>query len=270
VWLEEQGVAAQPEGSLEHVEDEAFIIVKASPRASRTYGETVCIAAVDHNGCWVRLFPVSFRDLTDAQKFGRWDRISYRWRKPTAAADRRTESRRVDQGSIVINGKLKERDRHSFINRAAVSSLKIEREQGRSLAVLDCEVLEFWHERRSAEEIEAQCAVYDGLRRQQDFFAKANLIPREVCPYVFKYRYRDADDVHVGTCQDWETEATFLRRRSEMASETRALEWMIEKFGVEFPREGMALAMGTHRYRPDQWLINGVLRVNRTPQMPLL
>jgi hypothetical protein len=263
-------MGALPEGSLEHVNDEAFIIVKAAPRASPKYGETVCIAAIDHNGCWIRLYPVSFRDLSDAQKFGRWDRISYRWRKPAVAADKRSESRRVDQGSIVITGKLKERDRHSFLNRAAVTSLKAERAQGRSLAVLNCEVLDFWHERQSAEEMEKQRAVYEGMRRQDNFFSQMSLIPHEVCSHVFRYRYRDDDGVHVGTCQDWETEATFLRRRSEMMSESRALEWMTEKFGVEFPREGMALAMGTHRYRADQWLINGVLRVNSTPQIALL
>jgi hypothetical protein len=55
-----------------------------------------------------------------------------------------------------------------------------------------------------------------------------------------------------------------------MLSEAQALEWMVEKFGVEFPRDGMALAMGTHRYRADQWLINGVLRVNKTSQMAFL
>lgn len=260
----------KPEGSLEHVDDEAFIIVKAAPRASQTYGETVCIAAIDHNGCWVRLYPVSFRHLADAQKFGRWDRVAYRWRKPTASTDIRIESRRVDQGSIVITGKLRNDDQHAFLNRAAVTSLRAEREQGRSLAVLDREVLDFWHERQSAEEMERQRSVYDGMRQQDDLFRQVNLIPREVCPYVFKYRYRDDDGVHVGTCQDWETETTFLRRRSEMLSELKALEWMAHKFGVEFPREGVALAMGTHRYRADQWLINGILRVNKTQQMALL
>ncbi len=132
----------RPEGSLEHVDDEAFIIVKAAPRASNTYGETVCIAAIDHNGSWVRLYPVSFRQLEDAQKFGRWDRIRYRWRKPAASADRRVESRRLDQNSIEIVGKLRERDRHAFLNRAAVISLRAEFEAGRSLALLQCEIID--------------------------------------------------------------------------------------------------------------------------------
>ena len=263
-------MAQQLKGSLEHVEDEAFIIVKAAPRASNTYGETVCIAAIDHNGRWVRLYPVSFRQLEDAQKFGRWDRIRYRWRNPTASADRRPESRRVDQNSIEIIGKLRERDRQAFLNRAAVTSLRAELEAGRSLALLQCDIVDFWPERRTNDEITKQAQVYQNLRNQQDLFAIHELVPREACPYVFKYRYRDADGDHEGTCQDWETETTFLRRRSEMFSEAAALDWMKYKFGIEFPRGGMALAMGTHRWRASQWLINGVLRVHRTMQMSLL
>ena len=259
-----------PEGALEHVDDEAFIIVKAAPRISQTYGETVCIAAIDHSGCWVRLYPVSFRDLSDAQKFSRWDRISYRWRKPTPSADQRTESRRVDQGSIVIKGKLRERDRHAFLNRTAVTSLKKEREKGRSLAALSCEIIDFWYEQQSREEIERQQNVYETIRQQNDLFRQGNLIPREACPYIFKYRYRDDDGIHVGSCQDWETETTFLRRRGEMQDESAALDWMVGKFGVEFPRDGMLFAMGTHRYRADQWLINGVVRGNPASQMGFL
>ncbi|MCK8786937.1 hypothetical protein M0638_21420 [Roseomonas sp. NAR14] len=255
--------------SSEHADDEAFIIVKAAPRVSTTYGETVCIAAIDHSGLWVRLYPVSFRQLSDAQKFGRWDRIRYRWRKPKLSSDKRIESRRVDQNSIEIVGKLRDRDRHSFLNRAAVTFLRAEAEAGRSLAVLKCEIIDFRSERQTKEEMARQAQIYQQMRSQQDLFAVQNLLPKEVCPYIFKYRYRDADGEHEGTCQDWETEVTFLRRRSEMHSEAAALQWMKYKFGVEFPRDGMALAMGTHRWREHQWLINGVLRVDPTAQMSL-
>ncbi len=261
-------MSSAPEGSHEHKDDEAFIIVKAAPRASQSHGETVCIAAIDMNGKWVRLYPVSFRHLADGQKFGRWDRISYRWRKATS--DQRVESRRVDQDSIEIKGKLKEGERHSFLSRAAVSSLKAEWDQGRSLAILNCEIIDFWHEPQTAEELKRQEDVYDNMRRQNDFFSKGNLIPREACPHVFKYRYRDADGIHIGTCQDWETEATFLHRRRDLGSEAAALDWMVEKFGVEFPQKGMVLAMGTHRRWEGQWLINGVLRANPVTQMTML
>ena len=41
-------------------------------------------------------------------------------------------------------------------------------------------------------------------------------------------------------------------------------------FGVLYPKKGMALAMGTHRYRKEQWLINGVVRFSESAQLDLL
>lgn len=261
----------QPTGSLEHVEDECFVLVKAAPRVSRTHGETVCIAAIDRSGAWVRLYPVSFRDLADAQKFARWDHLKFRWRRTRASADLRVESRRVDPSSIEIIGQLPAGRRDALLNRIAVKSLKKERQENRSLALLRPEILEFKAVRRSLEDLHKQRATYAAIAAQTQLFeAVGRIIPRNPCPYEFVYRFRDDDGVHSGTCQDWETEATFLKRLSEMGSEKDALIWMQEKFGVEYPREGMALAMGTHRHRPDQWLVNGVIRMTDLGQAQLL
>lgn len=258
-------------GSLEHVDDECYVIVKAAPRASRTHGETVCIAAVDRRGEWVRLYPVSFRDLADAQRFGRWDHLQFRWRRPKASADARPESRRVDQASIVIIGQLPAGQRNQLLNRIAVTSLRKEREANKSLALLRPEIIEFRSVRRSADEIEAQRSTYAAIEAQAGLFeAIGKVIPRDPCPYKFVYTYRDDDGSHIGTCQDWETEATFFRRLKELGSERAALDWMQEKFGEEYPRLGMALAMGTHRHRPDQWLVNGVIRIDASSQGQLL
>ena len=261
----------QPTGSLEHVDDECYVIVKAAPRASRTHGETVCIAAVDRSGSWVRLYPVSFRDLADAQRFGRWDHLKFRWRRPKAASDARTESRRVDPSSIVIAGQLPATQRGTLLNRIAVTSLKKERAESRSLALLRPEILGFRAVRRTSEDLDRQRATYAAIAAQKGLFAVIGReIPREPCPYNFIYRYRDDDGPHDGTCQDWETETTFLRRLAESASERAALDWMQQRFGEDYPREGMALAMGTHRHRPDQWLVNGVIRMTDSKQGHLL
>jgi hypothetical protein len=256
-------------GSLEHQSDQAYIIVKAAPRSSQKFGETVCIAGIDIDGRWVRLYPVSFRYLGEPQKFRRWDLVKYRWRRPTAASDIRDESRRVDPGSIQIVGELATKERNSFLNRVAVSGLKKEREAGRSLALLKMEFVDFRHKRKTDDELTKEAAVHQILRDQSDMFVAEQVIPREPCPYSFIYRYRDDDGQHEGTCQDWETEATFFRRRSE-TNEKSALDWMNNMFGAEYPKRGMALAMGTHRYRSDQWLINGVIRLNDELQGQLL
>ena len=52
-------------------ETEAIVLIKAAPHASQKHGETVCCAVIDLEGNWLRLYPVSFRHLDDAQKFGR-------------------------------------------------------------------------------------------------------------------------------------------------------------------------------------------------------
>lgn len=261
----------QPTGSLEHIDDECFVIVKAAPRASKTHGETVCIAAVDRSGEWVRLYPVSFRDLADAQKFGRWDHLRFRWRRPKASTDMRIESRRVDGASIVIAGQLPVGQRNALLNRIAVTSLKAERVANRSLALLRSEVISFRVVRRSAEDMQKQRATYAAIEAQKPLFeAIGKSIPREPCPYSFIYRYRDDDGAHDGTCQDWETEATFFNRLRDMISERAALDWMQRNFGEEYPRLGMALAMGTHRHRPDQWLVNGVIRMTANTQGRLI
>lgn len=260
----------QPEGTLDLVEDEAFILVKAAPRRSASFGETVCCAGIDREGRWVRLYPVSFRQLEDAQRFKRWDHIKYRWSKPKATKDTRTESRRVDPHSIEILRPLKPSDRNPLLARSTVTSLERERKEDRSLALLKAKILDFWPERQADGEILKRERVLAQLRAQQDMFAPAPLIPIRTCPYLFKYRFRDDDGVHEGTCQDWETEQTFFARLRDQRSEAAALDWMVKKFGEEYPRLGMVLAMGTHRYRHDQWLINGVIRLNDDPQFMML
>lgn len=68
--------------------------------------------------------------------------------------------------------------------------------------------------------------VVDVQAQKGLFEAIGRAIPRHPCPYSFVYRYRDDDGPHDGTCQDWETEATFFQRLKEMGSEQEALDRM--------------------------------------------
>lgn len=206
-----QSNTAAPNSTLDLVEDEAFIIVKAAPRRSETLGETVCCAGLTARNEWVRLYPVSFRQLQDAQRFRRWDHVRYRWSVPKATKDRRSESRRVDPNSVEIIKTLRPADRNSLVARSVVTSLARELDAGRSLAMLKPEIVDFWYEPLGSDEVASRDKVLENLRAQQDMFAPKNNVPMRTCPFVFKYRYRDDDGLHIGTCQDWETEQTFLR-----------------------------------------------------------
>lgn len=248
-------------------ETEAIVIVKAAPQVGQRHGETICCAGIDLQGNWLRLYPVSFRSLDEGQKFGRWDRVRFRWRLPKD--DARTESRRVDQDTIAIVGKLKPSEQERFLARSIVTSLDRERAVGRSLALLKAEILEFKVENKKTEDPTSEAARFDALRAQPDLFNTKPIIPYRPCPYQFKYRYRTDDGQREGTCQDWEIEATFFHW-SQRYGDDQAIGRIRKVFGEEYPAKGMLLAMGTHSQHPDTWLINGVVRLDEVRQLSLL
>lgn len=245
---------------------DAIVIIKAAPQVGQRHGETVCCAGLDLYGNWLRLYPVSFRTLDEGQKFGRWDRIRFKWRR--SSDDPRPESRRLDQQSIQIVGELKQSERENFLANSIVTSLTREREAGRSLALIKPEIIEFKHERKSKEDLVEESKRFETLRAQADLFAK-KLTPYQPCPLHFRYRYRIDDGLREGTCQDWEIEATYFKW-AKLYGEERALMEMTRVFGEEYPKRGMLLAMGTHSLYPDTWLINGVIRLDEIRQLSLL
>ncbi len=245
---------------------EAVVIVKAAPQVGQRHGETVCCAGIDLHGNWLRLYPISFRTLEEGQKFGRWDRIRFRWRRPTD--DTRSESRRVDQGSLQIVGELKKSEREQFLSSMIVTSLNEERAAGRSFALLRAEIQDFLVEKKSESELEKEAREFEVFRNQSDLFNTKPIIPYEPCPFKFKYRYRTDDGEREGTCQDWEIEATYYKW-SKGYGETYALKEMRRVFGEEYPSKGMLFAMGTHSRYPETWLINGVIRLDEIMQLSL-
>ena len=248
-------------------ETEAIILIKAAPQVGQKHGETVCCAGVDLKNNWLRLYPVSFRHLDEAQKFGRWDRVCFRWSLPKD--DQRTESRRVDQQSLSVTGEMPKRERQNFLSPLIVTSLDKEREKNKSLALLNAEILDFFYEQKTDDEIAKEAAKFKALHDQADLFNTKPLIPYRPAPYKFKYRYRSDDGQREGTCQDWEIETTFYKW-SKLYGKQEALGKICKVFGEVYPQKGMLLAMGTHSQYPDTWLINGVIRLDEIKQLSLL
>ena len=76
-----------------------LILVKTYPTLSTKYGETVCTAAMREDGSWVRLYPVPFRRLNEAEQYRKFDWLECRIVRNTQ--DRRPESYRpVDQSEL--------------------------------------------------------------------------------------------------------------------------------------------------------------------------
>jgi hypothetical protein len=228
-------------------DNEAIIIVKAAPQLGEKHGETVCTAAITRDRRWVRLYPIAFRSLQQAQQFKRWDVIDYRWRQPKD--NPRVESRRVENETLSITGSLPDKQRYGLIAPMIKESLVTERGAGRSFAFIRPNIRRFIVEKKSDAEYKKEVEGFKLFADQGNLFVK-QLIPYEPCPFKFKYEYNIADGGRTGTCQDWETEATFFLWRKEYG-EQKTLELMKARWGEDLPAKGILFAMGTHSLYPD-------------------
>ncbi|MDE4143192.1 MAG: hypothetical protein P1U91_00795 [Pseudophaeobacter sp. bin_em_oilr2.035] len=247
-------------------ETEAIILIKAAPVIGSKHGETVCCAGIDIYGNWLRMYPVSFRVLDDTKKFKRWDKVKFKWRRPSD--DMRLESRHVDSQSLEIIGRMPDREKTPFLDHLIVTSLTAQREKGLSLALLKPTIQGFHIERRPQTELDFEQARIDEFHSQEDMFIPRPAVPQQACPYSFKYKYTTDDGDRDGTCQDWETEATFFKWRN-LYGEQDALQRMQIQFGEVLPERGLYFAMGTHSRWPDTWLINGLIQLRTTGQASL-
>jgi hypothetical protein len=200
--------------------------------------------------------------LDDAQKFRRWDIISYEWSMPKE--DGRLESRRIKHRSLKVEGYLHNReDRIKLIAPLVTSSLAAEERKGLSFAFLRPQNPRFFHVKKSSAEYASEKQRFRVWHEQEAsglFGALVKpLVPYEPAPYHFKYRYYCMDGEREGTCQDWEMEATFLKWR-RIYGESETLRRMALRFGEEYQSHGFVFAMGTHKAYGN-WLINGVVKL---------
>jgi hypothetical protein len=66
-------------------------------------------------------------------------------------------------------------------------------------------------------------------------------------------------------CSDWETSAAFWKLQKTYG-EQGALDHLSKTYNEEYPRMRVAFAMGTVKARPKQWLLLGVVRLDRPQQ----
>ena len=199
---------------------DVLITVKAIPRPSRKYGETVCVAGVTKEEGLIRLYPVAFRDLPDPQRFKKYQWVNMRLCRHTG--DRRPESYRPDPTSFspgcVVGTSHDWAKRKELImpleSKSMCEIMRLQKSEGRSLGIFRPAQIEDLV-------IEDLGSEWDCRRQeilgQQMFFTSAKK-PLEKVPFAFKYKYCCADERcpgHVQSIIDWEIGQLYrnIRRR---------------------------------------------------------
>lgn len=237
----------------------AIILVKALPRPSSGYSETVCCAAITDTGIWKRLYPVRYRHT--GESFGRWDIIEFQGL--SSARDKRVESCRLIEGSIRKVGQLSAKHRRQLIEPLITSSTAEAFALGRSLTAIRPSSVHFLHREKSAGQILAERDAYIRASAQLNILDE-QVEPFNPTPHHLAFSFDDATGKHTFQCGDWETHATFWKWNRQYG-ERETLLRMKQKFEVDYSRDGVVFILGTIAKRPRQWTLLGVVRVDDGP-----
>jgi hypothetical protein len=233
------------------------IIVKALPRPSAGYSETVCSAGITSQGEWKRLYPIRYRHT--GEDFNRWDIVDYDY--VANVHDKRVESCKVLQGSLKVMGSKRAADRQALVEPLITNTVEDAAALGRSLTAVRPASMRFIYRLKRPEIILAEKAAYVKAAKQVD------MLDREVeafdpTPYALSFSFHDQTGVkHTHQCGDWETHAMFYKWRNTYGEED-ALRRMKDKFEREYMEKGTVFVLGTLAKRPRQWTLLGVVRLN--------
>ena len=248
------------------IEKELTILVKTYPNLSKKYEELVCVAGIDSQGNWNRIYPVPYRDLKDNQKFKLFQQIKVRALK---SSDSRPESFKVEPESISLGHILKSKGpdlnrRRLVVDQAFMGSmcdLLEEQKQNRSSlgAIRVKKLIEFKVEQPSKEERWDKEVI---LRVSQNSLFNQDREQLEEPKFSFKYKYRCENtncNTHTQSITAWEIQQAFRNWRSKYSEEI-ALQMIEQKWGEQMweANKDTVLFVGNHKKNPQGFLVLGV------------
>lgn len=266
-----------------------LITVKTYPTLSRKYGETVCTAGVREDGSWVRIYPVPFRRLEEAEQYRKFDWLECDLVK--SRTDSRPETRHpMDMQQLIpvdhmgTDSNWRER-RQLLLGKATVHTrlqalIDAAKANTLSLAVFKpTTIKDFIWEEETREWDEGKLAEMRNQSNQGELFAEEawretfQVIPK--LPFSCSYRFTDVDgresEMQV---LDWEAGALYWNCLRRHRDEPTALAKVRAKYLDDFSRSDLHFFLGTtqqfHFVAPNPWVIIGVFPIPHERQMDLL
>lgn len=249
---------------MDYQEERFLILTKTYPTPSKSYRETVCVAAINENGDFRRLFPIQYRFLGGDKQFKRWQWITA---KVARSSDKRPESFNIDNDSIklqeVVGTEHGWSERLSWINKHTFLGFEaLERERinnGTSLGIIRPEKFSLIIQPSKNKEWSKDQLT---SLRTEGFFDNGSYSNKPIVkklPFDFYYEYSSSSDSisykHMIT--DWEIGAFFWKCQERYGSAWE--EKFRQKLEEDFSKKSLLLLLGTiHRF-PKQWLIIGLI-----------
>jgi hypothetical protein len=250
-----------------------LITVKTYPHPSKKYRELVCVAGVQEDGSFIRLYPVQFRYMNFNEQFAKYQWVELdvekNWKDP------RPESFRPISNSIKLGEKISTEknwlERKKWVLQKPLSTmcgLNQHFQTEVSLGIIKPrEIISFSATRTESDWNEA----YKSSLLQKNFLIdqEAEKILEKI-PYKFSYRYKCMEENckgHEMIITDWEIGMLYLRQFQKYKDEEKAIAGVRETFldklcGMD---KDTHFFVGTVQQHAT-WIILGVFYPQREPQ----
>lgn len=248
----------------------ARILVKAHPQPSKTYQETVCVAAVTEDGSrMLRLYPIRYRRLPKEAQFDRFDLVELR--VELSKNDHRPESLHVEEDSIRIlerGSALRPETKVQLWKQhvaPSLTALKAEnRSNRRSLGIIkpDPGSVRFYVktvDQGDDRDREANASMFE-----QAALFETELPKLKPSGYLFGYRFTSAGVTHEQIIHDWEVQTAYFYYQRKYGE--RALDMLKENYQTVIPGQNLHLIQGTMKAHPTNFIIIGLLRSQVSPE----
>lgn len=247
-----------------YIEEKLLILTKTYPTPSRSYRETVCVAAINERKEFRRLYPILYRDLEENKKFKRWQWINAKVTR--ASSDRRPESYHIDNDSISIGKSVDTSNawskRLSWIQDNVFESfedMEMERiKNGTSLGIvkpISFSLIIKVSDEKEWTKYQLESLVKDGLFDQVN--GKNKSVVAKI-PFDFYYEYQTKNGCKPIKHKiiDWEAGALYWKCIKKYGTDWENK--FREKYENQFRNKDLYFLLGTQHRFPDQWMLIGI------------
>ncbi|MFG0293946.1 MAG: hypothetical protein ACF8MJ_12445 [Phycisphaerales bacterium JB050] len=233
------------------IQERILITVRTYPNLSTKYQETVCTGGITDKGEWRRLYPVSLRYLDEGSQYSTWDIVTVRVGE--LSSDGRPESRKCDQHSIKVDGRVESHAaRADWVEPTITKSLDEMRSRGLTLAPVKAasvERIEFEADSPEWSPKEQAILEADGL------FEKAK--PLEKMPFKIWIYWTDSEgNAHKSRSLVWEMMQTWRAYRARYSDpEARLKEAFLARCEAS---DRLSFFMGNYKMHPQHFAVCGI------------
>lgn len=231
-----------------------LILVRTMPEESRKYGHKVCVAGINENGEWRRLYPFKFDYGKKEIDFKKKDIIEVQLIKPPN--DKRVESRKVITHKNIHNPL----DDRQVLNKIKplISSIKELKEKKASLGIVKPQIIDF--------EIKAHHnQIYDEQKYlalwTEEFLETREKVKLPVeARYVFRCMYSSCScskKPHRIKIIDWELNELARNLMKKYQDKKLIEEKIKERFFDWMKERDVYFFLGTH-FKFKTWIIIGI------------